>query len=574
MKYWKLVNVKNPIWFIFGLITVFLAIGVTTFFMLCGPGPITLTGEVDSVVSSGISGRFGTVTESLGRGLFVLSYESITGNKDDLQLQDVTGQLRELQTTWDMSFPSAKKVDGVWTLFGPLNLKSIGPNGKTATGKGSIANNGPALKWDQGIWYGLSPMVWNDLSCQGRGKWTLPAGWYRDLIGRLVVENGPVCWLANKGGDILSMDANKIRVDLDFQEGRMEDVTANLVGGCIKAKVVDIDKNYVNWYGPVSFVRDDGWHGSSDRCRTPRSLRSGSDIEKVELNLFQAKREAIGGVELVSADHAKWTKAGLLLEGNARLEQPLDGKIISLQASKIFQRSGLGGDFSPDMPVGAIWAGPQAVMFWDAKSLISSHHIEGIRKTRQWSISAPANGRWENVTFTAGEGRGNPARWAFNGPISANLGDGFVASGDSLLWEGGTFTLVGRPVSLNRSREKLTGRRLVLRKKVLEFQEGVVGALMTADEDINIKADRGKILRTLINLYGQVECVGRYWRLRADSVSVTIGAGNIVKQVNGSGSVFFSGQMGEGRGDAISLDLCKKTADWLGKVKAIVGTSS
>jgi len=573
MKSWNLTNPKNPIWFIFGLSIIFIVISVTTFFMMRGPNPIKSIGDIGSNIGFGVSGKFGTVTEPLERGLFVLSYKSITGDKDNLQLLEVTSQLREFQTIWDMNFPCAKKFGGVWTLSGPLYLNSYRVNANTNIGKGYISYNGPVLKWDRGIWYGLSSMTWNDLSGQGRGDWVLPAGWYRDFNGMLVVENGPVRWLANKSSDVISMNANRMYIDMDFQEGHMEDVTANLVGGYVKAHVVYVYKNYISWPEPVSFVRNDGWYGSSTGGFAPRSA-SNNDIKKIEFKEFKAKRDIVSGTELVNADRAVWTKSGLLLEGNVCMERPSDGKRISLKASTILQRNNLGGDFPSDMPIGAIWAGPEATLSWGDKSMISSHHIEGIRKNRQWLISSPSNGRWSNGTFTAGDGRGDPMCWAFSGPILANFGDGFAASSDLLTWENGIFTLTGRPVLLTGFRERLTGHRLVMRNKMLEFPDGIVGTLQTMDEDINIRADRGKVLRTLVNLYGRVECCGNNWRLQADSILVTVNNENIVEKIKGTGTVRLVGRMGEGSGGAILLDLNQKTADWFGKVKAAVGTKS
>ena len=100
-----------------------------------------------------------------------------------------------------------------------------------------------------------------------------------------------------------------------------------------------------------------------------------------------------------------------------------------------------------------------------------------------------------------------------------------------------------------------------------EFPDGIAGALAALDGDINLQADRGRVLPTLIDLDGRVEVQGQGWRLQADHISVTLGAGNMVKQVNADGSVFLRGRMGEGRGDALVLDPNQKTATWLGRVK-------
>jgi hypothetical protein len=124
-------------------------------------------------------------------------------------------------------------------------------------------------------------------------------------------------------------------------------------------------------------------------------------------------------------------------------------------------------------------------------------------------------------------------------------------------------------VTVNRFRERLTGPRLVRTGDLLDFPDGIAGALAALDGDINLQADRGKVQRTLINLDGRVETQGQGWSLQADHISVTLGPGNMVKQVNGNGAVFLRGRMGEGRGDALVLDPGLKTATWLGRVKAV-----
>jgi hypothetical protein len=170
-------------------------------------------------------------------------------------------------------------------------------------------------------------------------------------------------------------------------------------------------------------------------------------------------------------------------------------------------------------------------------------------------------------TFTAGEGRGTPKRWEFDGPIVAHFGEGSTGQGDGLVWENNRYTLTGRPVTMNRFRERLTGPRLVRTGDVLTFPDGIAGALAALDGDINLQADRGTVLPTVINLDGRVEAQGQGWSLQADHISVTLGAGNMVKQVNGKGGVNLRGRMGEGRGDALVLDPNLKTADWVGRVK-------
>jgi len=449
-----------------------------------------------------------------------------------------------------------------------MDLDASDPAGKTPLGQGHISSPGPALGWDKGVWHGLAPMVWNDLQGSGRGRWDLPAGWSRGLDGRFVVNKGPVHWEAADPGAIKSMDAERMWGYLESKVGHLEEVTGQLTGGQVKAQVVDIDKSWIRWSAPVTFTRDDGWHGDATGGQAPRPPDGGA-FEQVDFTNFRAMRAIPGGTESVLANGARWTPSGLRLEGNVRLTQPLDNNgHVLLQAPRVLQRTASGGDLPADLPIGDTWAEAQAVLTWGLRSL-SSPRIDGRQKTRQWKIHAPSQGRSEMGTFSAGEGRGNPVRWEFDGPILAHFGEGSTGQGDTLVWVNNTFTLTGRPVTVNQFRERLTGPRLVRTGDLLDFPDGIAGALAALDGDINLQAARGKVQRTLINLDGRVECQGQGWNLQADHISVTLGPGNMVKQVNGNGAVVLRGRMGEGRGDALVLDPGLKTATWLGRVKAV-----
>jgi len=567
MRGWQFVSTRNPLWRVTGSAMILVIVGVTTLYVIRGPRPLRPTNDTGPV-GSVTQGRFGTVTEPLGNGLFVMSYETITGAEDDLQLQKVVGKLQEPQSTWNMNSPTAKKAEGIWTLYGPMDIEDTLPDGKTVLGKGNISNPGPALGWDRGVWHGLAPLVWDDLQGSGQGRWNLPAGWYRGLDGKFIVDRGPVIWTASQAGAVKSMEAERMWAALGFKTGHLEQVTGNLTGGQVKAQVVDIDPAWIRWSAPVTFTRDDGWHGDAAGGRAPRPPEGGA-FEQVDFTTFRAMRAIPGGTESVLADGARWTPSGLRLEGNVRLQQPLDNNgHILLQAPRVLQRTTPGGDLPAELPIGDTWAESQAVLTWGLRSL-SSPRIEGRQKTRQWKMQAPTQGRSEMGTFSAGEGRGNPARWEFDGPILAHFGEGATGQGDTLVWVNNTFTLTGRPVTVNRFRERLTGPRLVRTGDLLDFPDGIAGALAALDGDINLQADRGKVQRTLINLDGRVETQGQGWSLQADHISVTLGPGNMVKQVNGNGAVFLRGRMGEGRGDALVLDPGLKTATWLGRVKAV-----
>jgi hypothetical protein len=541
-------------------------LGVTVLYVIRGPRPLPPSSDAGTL-EGGARGRFGTVTEPLGNGLFVMSYETITGDQDDLQLQTVAGRLSEPQTTWNMNSPTARKTGGVWTLFGPMDMVATDPATQATLGKGFISSAGPALGWDKGVWHGLAPLVWDDLQGSGRGRWNLPAGWYRGLDGRFMVDKGPVQWEAALPGTVRTMEAEKMVAQLGFKEGHLEQVTGQLTGGQVKAQAVEIEKSWIRWSAPVTFTRDDGWHGDATGGRAPRPPEGGA-FQQVDFTNFRAMRAIPGGTESVTAEGARWTPAGLRLEGNVRLEQPLDGKKLLLQAPRVLQRTAPGDDLPAELPIGESWAESEAVLSWGTQSL-SSPRIEGRQKTRQWRIQAPALGRGEGATFSAGEGRGNPTRWVFDGPILAHFGEGSTGQGDNLVWENNRYTMTGRPVTMTRIRERLTGPRVVRTGDLLEFPDGLAGALAALDGDINLQADHGRVQGSLINLDGRVEAQGQGWSLQADRISVTLGAGNMVKKVNGNGGVYLRGRLGEGRGEALTLDPVQKTATWLGRVKAV-----
>jgi hypothetical protein len=571
MRGWRYVSTRNPVWRLAGTLLMAAAVGLTVAYVARGPQPLQPSSD-PALMGGGTQGRFGTITEPMGHGLFVLTYDTITGQEEDLQLQKVVGKLNEPQTQWTLDAPAARKVGGVWTLLGPMTIGAVAPDGRTQVGKGSIDAAAPALAWDKGVWHGLSPLVWDDLQGSGRGRWNLPAGWHRGLDEKFVVDHGPVHWEAAQGGTVKSMEAERMWTGMGFREGHLEAVQAFLEGGSVRAKVVDVEPEWIRWSGPLSFVRDDGWHGTAAGGRAPRPPEGGA-FEKVEFTDFEALRAMPGGgTESVRSDGARWSPAGLRLEGNVRLEQPLDGQKLLLQAPRVLQRVAPAqkapDDLPADLPVGETWAEGQAVLTWGQRSL-SSPRIEGRQKTRQWRIQAPAQGRSDQGTFSAGEGRGNPLRWEFDGPILAHFGEGSSAQGDSLVWENNRYTFAGRPVTLTRFRQRLTGPRLVRQDDQVDFPVGIAGALAAQDGDINLQADRGKVGRTLVTLDGRVECRGQGWSLQADRISVTLTTGNMVKRVDANGAVFLKGRMGEGRGDALALDPAEKTANWTGRVKAL-----
>jgi len=323
----------------------------------------------------------------------------------------------------------------------------------------------------------------------------------------------------------------------------------------------------VEFLAPITFKREDGWTGSASHGQAPRPPE-GKPFERVEFLDFTAARPVEGGSETLQALGARWTTAGLRLEGDVRLEQPLDGAIALLRAPRLLQRTAPGEDLPPDLPMGETRAEPQAVLTWGVRSL-SSPRIEARLRQRTWLIRAPALGRGELGTFSAGEGAGTPSKWEFKGPIQAQFFDGGIVRSDHLTWEGPMMTLTGRPATWTRLRQRLAGLTVVKKTDEVFFPQGISGALAATEGDINLRADRGQAKGLLLNLDGRVECQGQAWRLQADHISVTLGPGNVVKQMAANGSVVLRGRMGEGVGETLDLDPQKQTANWHGNVRAL-----
>ena len=281
---------------------------------------------------------------------------------------------------------------------------------------------------------------------------------------------------------------------------------------------------------------------------------------------FSAERAVPEGKETLDAEGIRWTLAGLRLEGNVRWLQPLDGQRLSLRAPRVLIREGEGPDLPPSLPIGEAWAEGTAVLAWGNRSL-SSPRIEVRRKQQSWRIQAPCLGRGEQGTFSAGLGEGNPLKWQFEGPIRASLVTGGILRGDHLTWEGDLWTFQGRPATWTQLRQRLAGPKILRKFNLVQFPEGVSGALAASAGDLTIRADRCEASPQQVKLDGRVECAGQGWRVKAEQVIVKLGADLVVRAITAKGGVALSGTLGEGWGDALELDLTNGThSKWLGKV--------
>lgn len=561
---------RHPLWRRLGWGMVAGILGLTLRFLMVGGESMPRTVGGDPLFGEGTKGNVGTLTEQMGPNRMVLAYRTIEGSEEDLKLETVTGHLEEATGQWRMLSPKARRQAGVWTLQGPLDLEVADPSTRALLGKGRVEDAGPALRWAGGEWEGLAPLRWETLEGSTQGTWHLPAGWRRETEGRFRVDRGPVRWQAPAPGaapaaTLQAMEAERLWAMPGFQTGHMEGVKARLAEGSLQASVADLTPDTVIWPGPLAFERADGWHGDAKGGVAPRPA-PGATFQQVELRTFQARRALPAGEERLSTDGARWTPAGLRLEGSVVWDQPLDGQRLTLRAPRVLMREGPGGDLPQSLPVGHAVAEGQAVLTWGRRNL-ASPRIQVERATRRWKLQAPVLGRGEDGTFSGGAGQGDPRSWTIEGPVQVNLFSGGSLRGAKLVWEDTLWTLTGRPAAWSRLRERLSGPRILRKGEAVSFPEGLSGTLAAADGDLFLRAERGQSEGQKILLTGGVDCQGQGWRLAADSVTVTVGPDRTAKFIQAQGAVTLRGRLGEGQGEALDLEPGAQTVKWQGRVR-------
>ncbi len=569
-----LASARNPLWTAAGWLLIAGTIGACIFYIKQGP---KIVAPQQAVFPGSPKGIRGTITEQLDHGRFILAYETIEGQESDLHLQGVHGSLDEPEARWTMNSPTAERQEGRWTLSAPVELGALSDKGK-ALGHGRVEGAGPALRWQKGVWEGLAPLHWENLDGSGKGRWSLPTGWRRTADGILKVDRGPVLWESTEKGPLHRMEAGSLWARAGFQEGQLRTVKAEVEGGIVRADIADLKPDQIRWPGHLAFERTDGWIGEAAGGFAPRP-EPGKALDLLELRQFHAQRAVPGGDEHLKAEGARWTTAGLRLEGSVTWDQPLDGQRLSMRAPRFLLREGAGGDLPADLPVGEARAEGSAVLTWGNRSL-SSPTADVKRASGQWRLTAPVLGRSEEGTFSAGAGSGGPHRWTFEGPVVADLFGGGNLRGSRLVWEDvkkgelTTWLLVGRPATWTRLRERLSGLRILRQGERLLFPEGIMGILSANEGDLTLRAEKGDSDPSKVQLSGHVECQGLGWRLQADRIVVSLGPGRIVKKVRAEGGVLLRGRMGEGRGEALDLDINAQMARWQGRVRGLAETEA
>lgn len=560
---------RSPLWRFAGGAVLAGTLGLTLRFMLTGsegmPGRI---GGGDPLFGEGAKGSVGTLTEQLGPNKMVLAYKTIEGSEQDLRLDQVTGRLEEPTGEWRVRSPRAQRTAGIWTLQGPLALEVGLPGTQLLLGRGRVEGSGPALRWTGGEWEGLAPLRWESLEGSAQGTWDLPAGWRREPEGRLRVERGPVRWQAPTGGlkpTLQAIEAERLWASPGFQSGHLEGMTAHLSEGSLRASVADLSPDTLTWPGPLSFERSDGWHGEAAAGVAPRPA-PGAAFQQVEFRGFKARRTLGGSEEHLNTEGARWTPAGLRLEGNVLWDQPFDGQRLTLKAPRVLIREAPGRDLPDALPVGFAAAEGQALLSWGRRSL-ASPRILVERATRRWKLQAPVLGRSEDGTFSGGAGQGDPHAWSIEGPVQVSLFGGGNLRGAKLVWENAVWTLTGRPAAWSRLRERLSGPRIVRKGDTVSFPEGLSGSLAAADGDLFLRAEQGQSEALKVTLSGGVECQGQGWRLSTDTLVAVLGPDRTVKVLQAQGAVTLRGRLGEGQGEALELEPGPQTVKWQGRVR-------
>ena len=561
---------RAALWQVLGWVLVAGTLGFTASFLMKGTeGMPGRTGGGDSLFGEGTRGTVGTLTEQLGPNHMVLAYKTIAGSEEDLLLDQVTGRLDEQTGQWRLVSPRARRQLGIWTLQGPLDLAVMQPGTTHLLGRGRVEGDVPAIRWTGAEWEGLAPLCWESLEGSSRGVWNLPTGWRRETDGHLRVDRGPVRWEAPAEGRVVptlrAMDAERLWATPGFQTGHLEGVNAHLSEGSLQASVAELTADMVTWPGPLSFERSDGWRGEAQGGRAPRPA-PGASFQQVDLWKFKAHRALPTGVEQLATDGARWTPAGLRLEGDVVWDQPVDGQSLTLKAPRVLMREARGPDLPESLPVGQALAEGQALLSWGRRTL-SSPRIQVDRNTRRWSLQAPVFGRGEDGSFTGGPGQGDPRAWTIDGPVQVNLFSGGSLRGAKLVWEETLWTLTGRPAAWSRLRERLSGPRILRKDEVVTFPEGLSGTLAAPDGDLFLRAERGLSDAQKVVLSGGVECQGQGWHLVADTVTVTLGPERSVKLVHAQGAVTLRGQLGEGQGEELDLEPGPKIVRWQGRVR-------
>jgi len=550
---------------------------------------------------AGTRGEKGQWTEVLPRGEYTLICESSEGNEKIMKLVGVTARYVESppvsgpsQRTlvWHITAPTAThEANGtVDTLDGPLTIEVRDIHG-ILLGSGKSVQDGPALRRESDVWQGLAPLRWVQEDEMGRGEYLLPKGWRKEKDDRFVVEEGPVVWNSLEPGLVSSLTADALNAK-DVSSGVLNSVTAKLDGdgvaggGKIWAECVEVAGQTLRFLAPIRFEHQLGWSGTATEGLANRAVSPDSDGTSESpgsLDLFNFQASGLIGdgfsgenissinVHSASAKSARWTAAGLQMEGNVTWDLEVaekNGKATRyiLKAPRTYYRSGLGRDLPEGLALWSVRSEGGPHLAWDGNTLSSPGMTYQLAE-QTWHLERPVTGTVPGGSFSAGSGSGSASGWIFTTPIRAELRDWGSLRGNRMVWEekpDPAYTFTGNPAILTNTERRLSGDVIFQTGNQLIFPSGIQGSITFKGETFTLRADRAEIIGdgtsqgthsislSEIRLSGRVECSAPDYRFSSRDASIKFD-GDRPRHIEAKGGISLQGSLGSGFGDTLEL---------------------
>ena len=611
-------NTRHSVYFWSGWLLLAACICITAFISMKGTKPKEV--GLNRNFFQGARGEKGQWTERLPRGEYTLTCESSEGDENSLKLIGVEAKYIENPTArnpaqrslvWHVTAPMATREVGgtVEILEGPLFIQVKDING-VLLGSGKSDQEGPALRRENDVWFGLAPLHWTHLDELGKGEYVLPAGWRKENDDRFVVERGPVVWNSMGTDLIRELTAESLNAN-DLKTGFFNNVRATLVGngtsegGQIWAERVEVEGAMMRFPAPLRFEHQHGWQGTATEgfAVRPGTLNSAGTLE---LKNFMASglldtANTSGNVNMVNvrqvrANGTKWTNAGMQMEGSVQWDIDVNEKKggstrYLLRAPRALYRSGQGDELPKDIAIGSIRSEGHPVLTWNSNSL-SASAMTYLAPEQSWRLDGPVYGTVPGGSFSAGPALGSASNWIFNGPIRADYRTWGTLRGDRLVWDEipeSVYTFIGHPAVLIGLDRRLSGEKIIHMSNQLQFPSGIQGSLNFNGETFILKADRAEIIgddntgssRAAISirevrLVGRVECAGQNYKFSSKEARIAFDK-NRLRQITAKGGVSLHGSLGNGFGDTFELIFeegkNQPVVNWSGRVRGNIEVS-
>ena len=572
----------------------------------------------------GTRGEKGQWIERLPHGEYTLTCESSEGNENALRLIGVEAtyivspsaqNTAQRALVWHITAPSAtREAKGATEILeGPLFIQVKDTDG-LILGLGETDGEGPALRRENEVWFGLAPLRWTQMDEPGKGEFLLPAGWKMGNDDRFVVERGPVVWNSMETGLVRSLAADSLDAkDIfakDIFTGVLNNVEATLIGdgaaggGKIWAEQVEVAGTALRFLSPLRFEHQHGWHGTATDGTAVRSEASAPP--SVELRNFSA-----GGVldstnasenlqrlnvRQVRANGTRWTSAGFQMEGSVQWDLDVTEKNGNatrylMRGPRAFYRSGPGDELPKDVAIGSIRSEGHPVLTWNNNSL-NSPAMTYSATEQSWHLESPVYGTVPEGNFSAGHASGSVSDWVLNGPIVADYRNWGMVRGNRLIWyekPEPVYIFTGNPVVITGLDRRFSGEKIIHTGNQLQFPSGIHGNFNFRGETFTLRADSAEIIGNEnigsggtnvpikeVRLIGRVECSAQSYRFSSKEATIVFD-GNRPRQITARGDASLHGSLGSGFGDTFELTFeqgrSQPLISWFGRVRGKVEVS-